>query len=151
MYEVIDKFNYIRTKWFNRDNNRSIFGLIHNELVIIDQREMVIISCVADKFLRIFPAVYKTDNGEQILALTLYIGDSNPITIFPEKFIAMTYLLSTLDMLNYANMAFSTASLRVEPINRVSFVEDKSDSFEPPTTSKIGREFKFKQDANNII
>lgn len=150
MYEVLDKFNYIRETWFNPRNNLGIFGLVNEKLVVINQRATVIIQCIGDKFLKIDPTVYKSENGDK-MALTMYIGDtSNPILIFPEKFIGMTYLLSTFDMLNFANTTFSLASLRTSPVNRVSFVDGESEDNKLTTPGKVGRDFKFKQDSNII-
>jgi hypothetical protein len=150
MPDIIEKFNYIKNNWFNPATNYNIFGLINGKLSVINQSEKVIVQCVCDKFLRIDPAVFITDT-ESKLAVTLYIGDLlYPITILSEKFSAMTYLLSTLDMLNYANTSLSITSLRTSPINRISFVDGESEESIMTKSGKVGRDFKFKQDQNII-
>lgn len=150
MYELIDKFQYIRNTWFNPKNNYRIFGLVNERLVVIDSRETIVIRCPLDKVIKLDPVVYKGDNGDKP-ALSICIGDTTfPILIQPEKFIGMVYILSTFDMANFANTSLSLASMRKEPCNRVSFAEEEIEETKPTATGKAGRDFKFKQDSKLI-
>lgn len=150
MYEVIDKFQYIRNTWFNPKNSYKVFGLVNEHLVVIDSRESIIIRCLCDKYIRLDPAIYKSDNGDKP-ALNLYIGDSTfPILIQSEKFIGMVYILSTMDMANFANTSLSLATLRTEPHNRVSFQGEETVVNKPTDIGKAGRDFKCRQN-NNLI
>lgn len=150
MYEVLDKFQYIRNTWFNLKNSYNIFGLVNERLVVLDQREAIIIQCIGDKVIKFSPTIFRSDNGDKP-ALTIRIGNTmTPVLIQPEKFIGMTYLLSTFDMLNFANTSLTLASLRTQPENRVSFVDGQSTSSDPPSTGKTGRDFKCRQSSNII-
>lgn len=151
MYEIIDKFQYIKNTWFNSKSNFNIFGLVNENLVVIDSRETIIIRCCADKILKLDPAIFKSDNGDKP-ALTICIGDTTfPIMIQPERFIGMLYILSNLDMANFANTSLSLASMRKEPCNRISFADEDIEESKPTNSDKSGRDFKFKQQNNLII
>ena len=149
MYELLDKLLYIKNTWFNLKNNYNIFGLVNDRLVVLNQRETIFIRCIGDRFIKFDPAIFRSDNGDKP-ALTVKINKSMiPTLIQPEKLIGMTYLLSTFDMLNFANTSLTLASLRTQPENRVSFVDGEMDDPIITTTGKAGRDFKCNQ--SNII
>lgn len=145
MFEILDKFNYIRNYWFNPANNGRTFGMVNDKLVVLNEMENIKIHFPQDKVLLLEPTVKRDELGDRPACIMYIVSRACPVLITAEKFNGLLYTMSTLDMSTYANTALSMVALREGPLNRVDFSSSNFETTQPPTTGKAGRDFKFKQ------
>lgn len=145
MFEVLEKFNYIKNTWFNKSNNYNIFGLMGDKLVVLNSMEKIKIHCPSDKILQLEPTIKRDENGDRIAALMYIVNSTYPIILTPEKFDGLLYILSTLDMATYANTTLSMVALREHPSNRTDFSSGNIDPTQNTSVGKSGRDFKYRQ------
>lgn len=144
MFEVIDRLNYIKNCWFNKITNGNIYGFVNNRLTVISN-ENIVIRFPQDKVMKIEPCVTNDEIG-----VNLYVDCNEPVFMPESKFLGFIYILSTIDMPNYANTAFSMATLLQAEYNRVDFTESNNKQIQQPfddsnlSSGVTGRTFNMK-------
>lgn len=142
MFTLLDIFDKARKLWYGVGANH-MYGYLDGKLTIIGD-ESFIIRLPMDKVIKIAPGVLKKENGD-CMCLDMYLNTPEPIQLTIGTFEGLTYSLTNLDMLNYANTSLTFMMLRDNPVNRIDYstpvntLEVLSDS--STASGSIGRTF----------
>lgn len=143
MFAILSMFEQARKSWYEISNNSHIYGYLDNKLTIISD-DYLAIKLPLDKFIRLSPGVMKKENGDSV-CLDMYLNNPDPVQVSVDTFNGLYYVLSKLDMLSYANTALTFMMLRDEPMNRVDYSSNSSNSQvsvrDNSTASGSGRSF----------
>lgn len=124
MYELLKKFEYIKSNWIDSDN-RGIYAFMDNKLAVANQDEYVLMRLPMDKAIKIAPGVLKKETSDE-RCIDLYLNSNIPIQISNDVFVGLIYTLKNFDMLNYANTSLSFMMLMNNPLNRTDFSQPGS-------------------------
>ena len=141
MFTLLNMFEQTK-KWFEGINSSHIYGYLDNRLTIISD-EYTIIKLPLDKAIKMTPGVMKKESGDAP-CIDIYLNTPDPVQISLDTFNGLYYTLSTLDMLNYANMCLTFMMLRYEPSNRIDYTTSNNNVVQTDTSTasgSIGRGF----------
>ena len=132
MFTLLDMFKNAKQAWFGVGTNH-IYAYLDSRLTIISD-ESLFIKLPMDKVIKISPGVMKKESGD-CPCVDLYLNTPDVVQISVETFNGLFYILSTLDMLNYANTSLTFMMLRDQPVNRVDYSSNSFTSNNQISTS----------------
>lgn len=118
MFDLLDMFDRAKKTWFESGSSH-IYAYLNNGLYITNE-ESFVIKLPLDKVIKISPGIFKKESGD-CMCLNMYLNTPEPVQISVETFKGMYYVLSSLDMLNYANTSLTFMMLRDTPVNRTDY------------------------------
>lgn len=152
MFTLLDIFQQAKQAWFGVGTNH-IYAYLDSRLTIISD-ESLFIKLPLDKVIRIAPGVMKKESGD-CPCVDLYLNTPEIVQISIDTFNGLFYVLSTLDMLNYANTSLTFMMLRNEPVNRIDYSNSSNSQISTSDSStasgSIGRSFNANNSKCSIL
>lgn len=152
MFTLLDIFQQAKQAWFGVGTNH-IYAYLDNRLTIISD-ESLFIKLPLDKVIKIAPGVMKKESGD-CPCVDLYLNSPEVVQISIDTFNGLFYVLSTLDMLNYANTSLTFMMLRNEPVNRIDYSNSSNNQVSTSDSStasgSIGRTFNVNNNSKGSI
>lgn len=115
MIPLITVMDRIKNLWIDNGMN-TVYGCVDNNRLTLMSGNEFIVRLPFDKILKFKPGILKTELLD-MPCIELYLNVNDPVILTFEVFTGLYYIISRLDMLGYANTAFSYIMLQNEHIN----------------------------------
>ena len=115
MIPLITVMDRIKNLWIDNGMN-TVYGCVDNNRLTLMSGNEFIVRLPFDKILKFKPGILKTELLD-MPCIELYLNVNDPVILTFEVFTGLYYIISRIDMLGYANTAFSYIMLQNEHIN----------------------------------